>query len=105
MTTRKEASRPRFSTRRKALLGLVAIALGVVAWLQYVGAAGISGMATKDMDWNADGSVSQQEIFQSFHSVSVTKTRDGRRQCSSYYWRADRRPIRLDCRTEMEASK
>jgi len=105
MAKQKSTARPRFSTRRKALLGLVAIALGVVGWLQYIGAAGISGMATKDMDWNADGSVSQQEIFQSFHSVSVKKTREGRRECSSYLWRADQRPIRLDCRTSMEVGK
>ena len=105
MATRKPAARPRFSTRRKALLGLVVIALGVVGWLQYTGAAGISGMATKDMDWDADGSVSQQEIFQSFHSVSVKKTQEGRRACSAYYWRAEQRPIRLDCRTSMENKK
>ena len=95
----------RFSTRRKALLGLVAIAFGVIGWLQYVGAAGISGMATKDMDWNADGSVTREEILQSFHSVSVKKTKEGRRECSAYHWRANQRPIRLDCRTNMEVEK
>lgn len=94
-----------FSTRRKALLGLVVIALGVIGWLQYIGAAGISGMPTRDMDWNADGTVTQQEIFQAFHSVSVKKTREGPRECSDYYWRADHRSIRLDCRTSMEAAK
>ena len=105
MATRKATPHRRFSTRRKALLGLVVIALGVIGWLQYVGAAGISGMATKDMDWNGDGSVTQQEIFQSIHAVSVKKTQEGRRECSSYYWRADQLQIRVDCRTSMEVEK
>ncbi len=105
MSSDKTAGRRRFSTRRMALLGLVLIALGVVGWLQYIGAAGISGMATKDMDWDQDGSVTQAEIFQSFHSVSVEQTHEGRRQCSSYYWRADQRLIRMDCRTSMEEDK
>ena len=91
------------STRRKALLGLVLIALGAVGWLAYVGAAGISGMPMEDMDWNADGTVSQQEIFQSFHAVVVKKTVEGRRECSAYQWRGDHRPIRVDCRTSMAA--
>ena len=99
------SAKPRrlFSTRRKALLGLIVIALGVVGWLQYIGAAGISGMPTQDMDWNADSTVTQQEIFQAFHAVSVEKTSEGQRECSSYYWRADKRPIRVDCRTVMAA--
>lgn len=92
-----------FSTRRKALLGLALIVLGVLGWLQYVGAAGISGITTKDMDWNADGTVTQQEIMQAFHAVAVTKTREGRRECSEYYWRQDKRGIRVDCRTSMAA--
>ena len=91
----------RFSTRRKALLGLVVIALGVVGWLQYIGAAGISGIPTKEMDWNADGTVTQQEIMQAFYAVGVTKTHEGQRECSEYYWRQDKRGIRVDCRTTM----
>lgn len=93
-----------FSTRRKALLGLVAIALAVVAWLQYIGAAGISGIPTRDMDWNADGTVSQQEIFESFYAVAVKKTSEGQRECSSYYWRKDQSSIRVECRTVMAST-
>ncbi|RZA31651.1 MAG: EF-hand domain-containing protein [Lysobacteraceae bacterium] len=93
--------RSRFSTRRKALLGLVLIALAIVGWLQYVGAAGISGIATRDMDWNADGTVTQQEIMQSFYSVGVEKTREGQRECSQYFWRDGKRSIRVDCRTSV----
>ena len=65
MNAKPAQARKLFSTRRKAVLGLVVIALAVVGWLQYIGAAGISGIPTKDMDWNADGTVTQQEIFQS----------------------------------------
>lgn len=103
MNAKLPKPRSRFSTRRKALLGLVVIALGVVGWLQYVGAAGISGIPTKDMDWNADGTVTQSEIMQAFYAVGVTKTSEGRRECSEYYWRKDKRGIRVDCRTSMSA--
>jgi hypothetical protein len=99
MNAKTSKPRSRFSTRRKALLGLVAIALGVVGWLQYVGAAGISGIPTREMDWNADGTVTQQEIMQAFYSVGVTKTSEGQRECSEYYWRDGKRSIRVDCRT------
>ena len=99
MTAKPARPRKLFSTRRKALIGLVVIALGAIGWLQYIGAAGISGIRTKDMDWNADGTVSQQEIFESFYAVGVKKTSDGPRECSSYYWRRDQSAIRVECRT------
>ncbi|MET0582153.1 MAG: EF-hand domain-containing protein [Pseudoxanthomonas sp.] len=101
MSAKIPGTRKRFSTRRKALFGLVAVLLLVVGWLQYVGAAGISGMPTKEMDWNADGTVSQQEILQAFYAVGVAKTSEGRRECSEYRWRKDDRSIRVDCRTTM----
>jgi hypothetical protein len=101
MAILKSTTRKGFSTRRKALLGLVVIAFGVIGWLQYIGAAGISGMPTREMDWNADGTVTQQEIFQAFHAVSVKKTSEGQRECSAYQWRDGHRPIRVDCRTTM----
>ena len=40
-----------------ALAVVVALLLAVVAWLHFTGAAGISGMAVRDMDWNGDGQV------------------------------------------------
>lgn len=101
MNPTTQAKHNRFSTRRKALLALVIIALAVVAWLSYIGAAGISGIATKDMDWDGDGTVTRQEILQAFHAVVVTKTSEGQRECAAYYWRSDKRPIRVDCRTTM----
>lgn len=101
MSIQPESKRKRFSPRRKALLALVAVALVVVGWLYYIGAAGISGIPTQDMDWDGDGTVTRQEIFQSFHAVVVTQTKEGQRECSAYQWRKDQRPIRVDCRTTM----
>lgn len=89
------------SPRRKALLALMALMLAGVAWLHFTGAAGISGMETREMDWDGDGTVTQQEILQAFHAVSVTRTQEGTRNCRAYRWRSDGRPIRVDCVTEI----
>ncbi len=94
-------SRKSFSPRRIAVLALTAIALSGVAWLYFTSAAGISGIPTKDMDWDADGKVTRQEILQSLYAVGVSKTSEGQRECSAYYWRKDKRSIRVDCRTTM----
>ena len=104
MITHHDNKRKRFSPRRKALFALVAVALAVIGWLYYIGAAGISGIPTKDMDWDGDGTVTRQEIFQSFHAVVVTKTKEGQRECSAYQWRKDQQPIRVDCRTTMASA-
>lgn len=95
--------RNRFSPRRKALLALILLVLALVGWMAYTGVAGVSGIATKDMDWDGDGNITREEILQAFHAVVVTKTSEGQRQCSAYSWRADQRPIRVDCRTTMAA--
>ncbi len=91
---------PRFSARRKALLALVALALGLVTWLHLTGAAGISGMPVSAMDWNGDGTVSQAEFLQAFYSVTVTVSREGPRECRAYRWRNGDRQIRVDCTTD-----
>ena len=101
MSNQPASKRKRFSPRRKALFALVAVALAVIGWLYYIGAAGISGIPTKDMDWDGDGTVTRQEIVQSFHAVVVTKTKEGQRESSAYQWRKDQQPIRVDCRTTM----
>ena len=101
MSSTSTRPRRRFSSRRKALLALVVIALALVGWLHLTGAAGISGMPIRDMDWNGDGSVSHHEILQALYAVRVTTTLEGPRECKSYLWRGDNRAIRLDCRTEM----
>lgn len=94
-------TRKRFSPRRKLLLGFVALLLAAVAYLHFTGAAGTSGIPSKDMDWNGDGTVTEEEIMQAFYAVVVDKQVEGRRECRSYAWRSDRKPIRVDCRTTM----
>ena len=91
-----------FSGRRRGLLVIVALLLAAVAWLHFTGAAGISGMAVRDMDWNGDGQVTQPEILQSFYAVTVKKTQDGARKCSAYAWRKSGQPIRVDCQTTLK---
>ena len=94
-----------FSPRRRALLVIVLILLGVVVWMQVTGAAGISGIATKDMDWNDDGKVTEKEILQAFYAVTVDKSEQGARQCSTYKWRSSKQVIRMECKTVLGASK
>jgi len=91
--------RGRFTRRRKALLVLVLI---VLAWLGYAWYAGIAitqGIEQKDMDWNGDGTVTRDEILQSFYAVGVTASQDGNRQCRTFAWRKTGEQIRVDCRT------
>lgn len=95
--------RSRLTPRRKALLGFVALLLALVAYLHFTGAAGTSGIPSKDMDWNGDGTATEEEIFQSFYAVVVEKKVEGPRECRSYSWRSDHKPIRVDCRTTMAA--
>lgn len=90
-----------FTARRKALLIFVALLLALVAWLHFTGAAGTSGIPSKDMDWNGDGTVSEEEIFQSFYAVVVEKKTEGPRECRAYAWRSNGQSIRVDCRTTM----
>ncbi len=91
--------RPRFTRRRKVLLGLVLALLALVAWLHATGAAATHGIATRDMDWNGDGTVTQGEIAQAVFSVVVKQTQEGPRQCSTFAWRRGGATIRRDCRT------
>jgi len=97
----KPGSRFSLTPRRKALLGFIALLLAVVAYLHFTGAAGTSGIPSKDMDWNGDGTSTEEEIFQSFYAVVVEKKVEGPRECRSYSWRSDGKPIRVDCRTTM----
>jgi len=101
-TTRKIETRKNFSMRRKVLLGFVAVLLAAVAYLHFTGAAGTSGIPSKDMDWDGDGTVTEQEILQAFYAVVVDKTSEGPRECRAYAWRADGRSIRVDCKTVMQ---
>jgi hypothetical protein len=99
----KPGSRFHLTARRKALLCFIALLLALVAYLHFTGAAGTSGIPSKDMDWNGDGTATEEEIFQSFYAVVVEKKVEGPRECRSYSWRSDGKPIRVDCRTTMAA--
>uniref|UniRef100_UPI0039C68F91 hypothetical protein n=1 Tax=Stenotrophomonas muris TaxID=2963283 RepID=UPI0039C68F91 len=80
--------RGKFSPRRKALLALVLI---VLAWLGYAWYANIAitqGIEQKDMDWNGDGTVSRDEIIESFYAVAVNDSQDGNRHCRTFVWRS-----------------
>ncbi|HSX65249.1 MAG TPA: EF-hand domain-containing protein [Pseudoxanthomonas sp.] len=92
----------KFSRRRKILLGFVAILLAGAAYLHFTGAAGTSGIPSEEMDWDGDGAVTEQEIMQAFYAVVVEKTSEGNRECRAYAWRADKKPIRLDCKTTFQ---
>ncbi|MCU1189010.1 EF-hand domain-containing protein [Stenotrophomonas maltophilia] len=94
--------RGKFSPRRKALLALVLI---VLAWLGYAWYANIAitqGIEQKDMDWNGDGTVTRDEIIESFYAVAVNDSQDGNRHCRTFVWRSTCEQIRVDCRTEFK---
>ena len=86
--------RGKFSPRRKALLALVLI---VLAWLGYAWYANIAitqGIEQKDMDWNGDGTVTRDEIIESFYAVAVNDSQDGNRHCRTFVWRSTGEQIR-----------
>ncbi|WP_101925947.1 MULTISPECIES: hypothetical protein [Luteimonas] len=89
----------RISNRRWALFATIALLLCAVAWMQWIGAAAISGTSFQDMDWNEDGQVTRGEILQSAHAVIVVRSTDGARTCTEFRWRRDQSVIRVDCRT------
>ncbi|MEL1263661.1 EF-hand domain-containing protein [Pseudoxanthomonas putridarboris] len=97
------AARPRFSLRRKVLLGFVAVLLAAMAWLHFTGAAGTHGISSEDMDWNGDGTVTESEIAQAFYAVVVKQTKEGPRQCNTFAWRRNGETIRMDCKTVFDA--
>lgn len=94
----------RRSTRRRALLALAVLLLGVGGWMYFNSVAGITGMPTSEMDWNADGTVTRSEILQAYYAVSAEQKREGARACTTYRWRGAPESIRVDCRTEFEAA-
>jgi len=92
-----------FSLRRKILIGFVVVLLAAVAYLHFTGAAGTSGIPSEDMDWDGDGTVTEQEIMQAFYAVVVEKSSEGNRECRAYAWRGNKQPIRLDCKTTFQS--
>jgi hypothetical protein len=90
--------------RRKLLFLALALMLAFSGYAWHVGLAFTAGIGTRDMDWNSDGHVSTQEALQSWYAVTVRKTRQGARECNTYYWRGSEsgQPIRVDCRTTFQ---
>ena len=89
----------RFTPRRKALLGLVLLALAWLGWGWYSGVAITQGVEKEQMDWNGDGQVSRDEFLQAFYAVQVKDSVEGERQCRSFVWRKSGEEFRRDCRT------
>ena len=91
----------RLSGRRKALLAAVLAMLALVGAMSWLGVAGFRGTQPREMDWNADGVVTRDEIAQGYYAVAVRETSDGRRRCRNYVWLRDTAtPIRVECRVE-----
>ena len=97
----------RFTPRRRALLGLVLLALAWLGWGWYSGVAITQGVEKEQMDWNGDGQVSRDEFLQAFYAVQVKDSVEGERQCRSFVWRKSGEEFRRDCRTvfKKDASK
>lgn len=91
----------RFSARRKVLAGLLALLVVYLGYAFYAGLAFTAGIPNSEMDWDGDGIVTGKEIAQSWYAVAVTKTREGRRECSEFHWRSSGESIRVACRTTM----
>jgi len=100
----------RLRRRRRFWFGFCIVALAYVAWAWIVGLAFTTGMPAAEMDWDADGAVTNREILQSAYAVTAQTTRtpmtSGLRVCRSYRWlgHADAQPIRVSCRTDVAAA-
>jgi len=95
--------RGKFTRRRKALLALVLLMLAYLAYAWFAGIAITKGVEQKDMDWNADGTVTRDEILQAFYAVGISETKEGNRECRTFLWRKTGEQIRVDCRTVFQA--
>ncbi len=87
--------------RRKLLFALIALLLLYAGYAWYAGLAFTAGIGSQDMDWDGDGRVTTREALQSWYAVTVRTTREGARECKSFFWRGreDGEPIRVDCKT------
>ncbi|HET6397397.1 MAG TPA: hypothetical protein VFF91_11210 [Pseudoxanthomonas sp.] len=97
-------SRARFSPRRRGLLAVVLVLMALVGWASWTGMAITRGVETRDMDWNADGTVEHREILQAFYAVTATRVVEGNRECTTFRWYRGGEAIRVDCRTVFEGA-
>ena len=91
--------RGRLTPRRKVLFGLLVVMLLLVGLAGWLGMAATRGVETRDMDWNADGSVGRTEILQSLYAVTAERVTEGSRQCTTFRWFRSGEVIRVDCQT------
>lgn len=77
----------------------MAVLLLALGWLQGTGAAALSGMSPKDMDWDEDGELSRGDILRGVFSVVAVRRVEGNRSCVEYRWRRSGDIIRMECRT------
>jgi len=94
----------KLTLRRKALLALMLLALGFVAWAWWEGIAVTRGISLEQMDWDNDGHVSQNEFLQAFYAVTVHDTVQGARHCRLFSWRSSGTEFRRDCLTTLKAA-
>lgn len=94
------AFKGRLSNRRIAVFVTLALVLLALGWMRYTGAAALSGMEFRDMDWNEDGDLTRSEILQGFFTISAVRTTEGNRTCTDYRRRNSGESIRVECRTE-----
>lgn len=93
-------------TRRKALFAVLALLLLYSGYAWYAGLAFTAGLPAEQLDWDGDGTATTREQLQAWYAVTVRTTREGPRECHSFYWRGeeDGSPIRVDCRTTFSES-
>ncbi len=91
--------RGRLTTRRKVLFGLLAVMLLLVGLAGWLGMAATRGIETRDMDWNADGTVGRAEILQSLYAVTAHRETEDNRECTTFRWFRGGEVIRVDCQT------
>jgi hypothetical protein len=102
---RASTGRRGIGTRRKLLFAFIALALVYLAYARHAGLAFAMGTPTQEMDWNNDGTVSMQEIAQSWYAVTVRTSKQGARTCQSYYRRGHESEdaLRVACKTTFAA--
>ncbi len=97
--------RGKLTPRRRILLAAIVLLLALLGLASWQGMAITRGVETRDMDWNADGTVSRGEILQAFYAVTATRERTGERECTTFTWYRSGESIRVDCQTVFDDGK